>query len=125
MPIIGFLDLGSERTVQPSIEAFRSGLAALGYREGENITVLYRFAEGSVERLRALAIELVSLGAKIIVTASTTSIRAAHNAVPNVPIVSWGAADPVMMGWAQSLARPGVLMTTRPRAKPLVNVERL
>jgi putative ABC transport system substrate-binding protein len=111
IPVIGFLYLGSERSVQPGIEAFRSGLAALGYREGENIRVLYRFAEGSVERLSTLAVELVSLGAKIIVTGSTTAIRAVHDAVPNVAIVSWGSADPVMMGWAQTVARPGGMIT--------------
>src|SRR6516162_3384730 len=55
--------------------------------------------------------ELVSLGAKIIVTATTTAIRAVHAAAPNVPIVSWVAADPVMMGWAQSMARPGGMIT--------------
>ena len=111
MPVIGLLWLGTERSVQPNVEAFRSGLAALGYKEGENIRILYGVANGNVERLSALASEQVSHGAKIIVTASTTAIRAVHNAAPNVPIVSWGAADPVMMGWAQSLARPGGMIT--------------
>jgi putative ABC transport system substrate-binding protein len=111
MPVIGFLHLGSERSVQPYIEAFGAGLAMLGYREGENIRVLYRFADGNAERLSPLTVELVSLGAKILVTAGTTSIRAAHDAVPNVSIVSWASGDPVMMGWAQTLARPGGMIT--------------
>jgi putative tryptophan/tyrosine transport system substrate-binding protein len=110
-PIVGFLDLGSERSVQSSIEAFRSGLAALGYVENQNIRVLYRFAEGRAERLSELTKELVSLGARVIVTISTTAIRAAHAAVPTVPIVSRGSGDPVAMGWAQSLARPGGMIT--------------
>src|SRR5215471_11902224 len=111
MPTIGWLYLGSELSVRQSVEGFRSGLADLGYAEGENIRVLYRYADGNAERLSTLAVELVSLGAKIIVTAGTTSIRAAHNAVPNVPIVSWASGDPVMMGWAQTLARPGGMIT--------------
>jgi putative ABC transport system substrate-binding protein len=111
MPVIGFLYLGSERSIQPSIDAFRSGLVALGYKEGENVQVLYRFAEGSVERLSNLAVELVSIGAKIIVTGGTTSIQAIHQAVPNVAIVSMASGDPVLMGWAQTLARPGGMIT--------------
>ena len=97
MPVIGFLHSGSERSVQPYIDAFRSGLAVLGYVQDQNIRVLYRFADGKVERLSEMTTELVSLGAKIIVTSSTHGIRAAHAAAPNVPIVSWGAADPVMI----------------------------
>ena len=87
-PVIGFLDLRSERSVQPVIAAFRSGLAELGYNEGENIRVLYRFANERAERLSSLTIELVTLGATIIVTSSTTAIQAVHAAAPNVPIVS-------------------------------------
>jgi len=111
MPVIGFLHLGSDVGMEPIIEAFRSGLAALGYREGETIRVLYRFADGNVERFSEMTTELASLGIKIIVTSGTTAIRAAHAAAPNVPIVSMAAADPVMMGWAQSLARPGGMIT--------------
>jgi putative tryptophan/tyrosine transport system substrate-binding protein len=59
---IGFLALATERDSQPFIEAFRSGLAALGYTEGKNIRVLYRFAYGNADRLSALTLELVSLG---------------------------------------------------------------
>jgi putative ABC transport system substrate-binding protein len=111
MPTIGWLYLGSEPSVRYAVEAFRLGLAALGYTEGKNIRVLYRHADGHAERLSALTIELVSLGAVIIVTAGTTTIRSVHDAAPNVPIVSWGGADPLIMGWAQSLARPGGMIT--------------
>jgi putative tryptophan/tyrosine transport system substrate-binding protein len=86
-------------------------LADLGYTEGKNIRVLQRYADGNADRLSALTGELVSLGATIIVTAHTTTIRAVHDAAPNVPIVSWAAGDPVMMGWAQSLVRPGGMIT--------------
>src|SRR5262249_58349214 len=71
MPTIGWLYFSSELSIQPSVEAFRSGLADLGYTEGKNIRVLYRYADGHAERLSALTIELVSLGATVIVTAGT------------------------------------------------------
>ena len=114
LPVVGFLEFGSERRLRGPpdvIEAFRSGLAALGYIEGQNIRLIYRFAEGRAERLSDLTTELVSGGAKIIVTASTTAIRAAHNAAPTIPLVSWASGDPVELGWAQSLARPGGMIT--------------
>jgi putative ABC transport system substrate-binding protein len=82
----------------------------VGYTEGKNIRVLYRYAENA-ERLSAHASELVSLGAVVIVTAGTTAIRAAHDAVPKVPIVSFAAADPVWVGWAKTMARPGGMIT--------------
>jgi putative ABC transport system substrate-binding protein len=107
MPTIGWLSLATEPSTRAGVEAFRSGLADLGYTEGKNIRALYRFADGDADRLRALTSELVSLGATIIVTYGTTAIRAAHDAAPNVPIVSWLSGNPVAMGWAQTLARPG------------------
>jgi ABC-type uncharacterized transport system substrate-binding protein len=110
-PVVGFLVSGTEQAQQPLVEAFRSGLRALGYVEGQNIRILYRFAEGRTERVSDLTTELVSRGVKIIVTAGTTAIRAAHSAAPTTPIVSWGSGDPVAMGWAQSLARPGGMIT--------------
>jgi len=112
MPIIGWLYLGSEDpSIRHALEGFRSGLAELGYAEGKNIRLLYRYADGHADRLSALTIELVSLGAMVIVTAGTTTIRAAHDAAPNVPIVTWGGANPLFMGWARTLARPGGMIT--------------
>jgi len=73
--------------------------------------VLYRFADGKVERLSEMTTELVALGAKIIVTGGTTAIRAVHAAAPNVPIVSFASADPVIMGWAKTLAKPSGMIT--------------
>jgi putative tryptophan/tyrosine transport system substrate-binding protein len=111
MPTIGWLNLGSEPPERFAVEAFRSSLADLGYTEGKNIRVLYRFADGNADRLSALAGELVSLGATIIVTASSAAVRAAHDAAPNVPIVTWAGPSPLLMGWAQTLARPGGMIT--------------
>ena len=110
-PVVGFLAPGTEQAQQPAVEAFRSGLRALGYVEGQNIRILHRFAEGRAERVSDLTTELVSRGVKVIVTGGTTAIRAAHNAAPTTPIVSSGSADPVAMGWAQTLARPGGMIT--------------
>jgi putative ABC transport system substrate-binding protein len=111
-PTIGWLYLGwDDDDIRPIVEAFRSGLADLGYTESKNIRLLYRYADGHAERLSALTIELVSLGATCIVTTGTTAIRAVHTAAPNVPIVTWGGADPLVMGWAQTLARPGGMIT--------------
>jgi putative tryptophan/tyrosine transport system substrate-binding protein len=75
MPTIGWLSLNSQPSDQWVIEAFRSGLEALGYTEGKNIRLQYRFADGRADRLFALTSELVSLGATIIVTSSTAAIR--------------------------------------------------
>ena len=71
----------------------------------------YRFAEVKADRLPELTKELVSLGALVIVTNGSASIRAAHNAAPSVPIVSWASGDPMIMGWAHTLARPGGMIT--------------
>jgi putative ABC transport system substrate-binding protein len=111
MPTIGYLSLGSEVINRPNVEAFRSGLADLGYTEGKNIRLLYRYADLNADRLSALAIELVSLGATVIATAGTTAILAAHDAAPNVPIVARAGTDPVKMGWSQTLGRPGGMIT--------------
>jgi putative ABC transport system substrate-binding protein len=89
------------------IEAFRQGLRELGYVEGKNIVVEYRWAEGKIERLPNLATELVRLNVDIIVTASPTDTRAAKDATVTIPIVMAQDTDPVGNGFVASLARPG------------------
>jgi putative tryptophan/tyrosine transport system substrate-binding protein len=111
IPVVGYLYLGSERTVEQYKEAFMSGFAARGYIEGKTFRLLSRFADGHTDRLAPLTTELVSLGARVILTAGGASIEAAHKAAPNVPIVSMIGPDPVMMGWAKSLAKPGGMIT--------------
>ena len=110
-PVVGFLGAGGLTRDTVVLVEFQTGLAALGYVQDQNIRVLSRFADGTGERLSEMTTELVSLGAKVIVTSSTTAVRAAHAAAPNVPIVSWASSDPVRMGWAQTLARPGGMIT--------------
>jgi putative ABC transport system substrate-binding protein len=98
IPVVGYLFLGSQSWNQPFFDAFLSGLAARGYIEGKNIRVLYRFADGHSDRLSPLTTELVSLGARAIVTSGGASIEAAHKAAPSVPIVSLIGPEPVDMG---------------------------
>jgi putative tryptophan/tyrosine transport system substrate-binding protein len=92
-------------------EAFRQGLHALGYVEGRNISLEYRWAEGKQPRLRDLAEELVHLNVDLIVTTSAPAILAAKQATSTIPIVFAGTSDPVRTGFAASLARPGGNLT--------------
>jgi len=91
----------------PVVEAFRQGLRELGYVEGRNIVVEYRFAEGHADRLPALAAELVRLKVDVIAAGPTPPAVAARNATKTIPIVMLGAAAPVELGLVASLARPG------------------
>jgi putative ABC transport system substrate-binding protein len=88
-------------------EAFRQGLRDLGYVEGRNVVIEYRDAEGKVERLPALAAELVALKVDVIVTGGTPHALAARQATRTIPIVFAGVLDPVTSGLVTSLARPG------------------
>ncbi len=89
------------------LEAFRVALRELGYAEGRNIVLEYRWAEGKLERLPELAAELVRLKVDLVTTWSTPAALAARNATPAVPIVFGGVGDPVRVGIVASLARPG------------------
>jgi putative ABC transport system substrate-binding protein len=109
VPRIGYLspsDPGSESTRS---EAIRRALRELGYIEGQNIAIEYRYAEGKVDRLPALAAELVRLKVDlIVVSGGDLMIRAAMNATKTIPIVMMGVGgDPVVAGLVDSLARPG------------------
>ena len=91
--------------------AFREGLNELGYIEGQNIHIEYRFAGGSIERLAEFAAELVNLKVDVIVAGSTQSIDAAKRATKTIPIVFPVTFDPVESGFVASLARPGGNLT--------------
>jgi putative ABC transport system substrate-binding protein len=108
VPRIGWLSNAS-RTPEVShlLEAFSQGLRELGYVEGQNIAIEYRFAEGRPERLPGFAAELLGLKVDIIVTPNPTATQAAQQATRTVPIVMLGVADPVGSGLVASLARPG------------------
>ncbi|MBI2154617.1 MAG: ABC transporter substrate-binding protein [Candidatus Rokubacteria bacterium] len=102
---IGFL-LADSPARWPYTEVFRQGLGELGWVEGQNITIEYRWAEGNLERLPDLAAELVRLKVDIIVALAAPVVQAAKNATRTIPIVMF-AGDAVGAGFVASLARPG------------------
>ena len=104
---IGYLAAGSATVFQLPVEAFREGLRELGWVEGQNIVIDYRFAGGEFDRLPDLAAELVRLNVNIIVAGATPSSAAAKKATDTIPIVMIAAGDPVGVGLIKSLARPG------------------
>jgi putative ABC transport system substrate-binding protein len=104
---VGYLAGGSQQTQLYLIKAFDEGLRSLGYRVGQNIVIEYRFADGEVQRLPALAAELVRLGVDVIVSGNTRSTVAAMEATTTIPIVMTSSANPVSAGLVASLARPG------------------
>ena len=110
VPRIGYLSALDPATESARYEAIRLALRELGYIEGQNIAIEYRYAEGKPDRYPELAAELVRLKVDIIVAAGGTRVvRAAKNATKTIPIVMMGAggADPVEAGVIESLARPG------------------
>jgi putative tryptophan/tyrosine transport system substrate-binding protein len=106
-------------------EAFRQGLRALGYVEGKNINIEWRSAEGKIDRLPALAAELVRLKVDVIVTGGPAPTRAAKEATSTIPIVMASDADPVANGFVASLARPGGNITGLSTFAPELSGKRL
>jgi ABC-type uncharacterized transport system substrate-binding protein len=106
---IGYLSSGNPTSESARAEGIRIALRELGYLEGQNIAIEYRYAEGKNDRLPGLATELVRLKVDIIVVAAgDVTIRAAKNATKTIPIVMMGqGSDPVRAGHVESLARPG------------------
>ena len=104
---IGFLGVTSAADTETRVAALLAGLLKLGYVEGKNTTIEYRFAQGKYERLADLATELVGLKVDVIVTYSNLGARAAKQATSTIPIVVATSADLVSRGLVNSLARPG------------------
>jgi putative tryptophan/tyrosine transport system substrate-binding protein len=107
VPKIGFLNAAFPSTSPARYEAFRQGLRDLGYVEGKNIVIEWRYAEGKVDRLAALAAELAHLNVDVIVTPGPEATRAAKEATSTIPIVMAQDFDPVGSGFVASLAHPG------------------
>ena len=122
---IGRLAIASQSAELARIEAFRSGLRDLGYVEGKNIVVEWRFADGKLERLPAQAAELVRLKLEIIVSAGSTPTRAARAATSTIPIVMSNDNDPVGDSFVASLARPGGNITGLSNFAPELSGKRL
>jgi putative ABC transport system substrate-binding protein len=111
VPRIGYLSNGSPVTSARQVEAFRQGLRELGLGDVDRITIEYRFAEGRVERLADLAAQLVREQVELIVAQGTSAAVAARKATASIPIVGISVGDPVRLGLAASLARPGANLT--------------
>ena len=125
VPRIGFLGLASASSFGKQVEALRAGLRDLGYLEGKNVVIDYRWAEGKYDRLSDLAGELVRLRVDVLVTHGTPGTLAAKRATTTIPIVMTTSADAVALGLVESLARPGGNITGSTFFVPELNAKRL
>ena len=107
IPLVGYLSASSASEARVRTDAFRKGLREVGYIEGKNLVLEFRYAEGKFERLPELAAEMVRLKADVIVTAGPSVTGPAKQATKSIPIVMTNDADPVGSGFVASLARPG------------------
>jgi putative ABC transport system substrate-binding protein len=111
MPVIGFLDSRSPDAIPERLRAYRQGLKESGYVEGENVSIVYRYAENQIDRLAELAADLVRRQVGMIATAGDDVALAAKAATKTIPIVFIVSQDPVSLGLVASLARPGGNLT--------------
>jgi len=107
------------------VEALRQGLRELGYIEGKNIDIEWRFADGKLDRLPALAAELVRLKVDVIVTSAPPATHTAKGATSTIPIVMAQDSDPVGSGFVASLARPGGNITGLATLTPEISGKQL
>ena len=122
---IGYLGGTSPSADSGRTAAFRQGLRELGYTEGKNIVIEFRYSEGKLDRERAFAAELLGLKVAVIVTGGSGSTRAARDATTTIPIVMTQDPDPVGNGFAASLARPGGNVTGLSNLGPELTGKRL
>ena len=125
IPRIGYLDAVSLSVNASPVEAFRQGLRTLGYVEGKNIFIEWRSADGKLDRLPALAAELVHLKVDIIVTGGRSATRVDKEATSTIPIVMAQDPDPVGTGFVASLAQPGGNITGLSNLRPELSGKRL
>ena len=111
---IGYLSTPTRESVEHGLEAFLRTLRELGWVDGQNLIIEYRWAEGNVERLPDLAAELVRRKVDVIVAPAGSAALAAKNATSSIPIVMIFPSDPVEMGLVASLSRPGETSLVRP-----------
>ncbi len=125
VPRIGYLAASSASSQAPRLEVFGLGLRELGYVEGKNIVIEYRYAEGKLDRLPALAAELVHLRVDVIVTSGPQTTRAVKEVTSTIPIVMAQDTDPVGNGFVASLARPGGNITGLATLAPEISGKQL
>jgi putative ABC transport system substrate-binding protein len=125
VPRIGVLAAVSPSAVSARVEAFRQGLRELGHVEGKNIVIEYRYGEGKLDRLPALAAELARLKVDVIVTGGPQATRPAKKATATIPIVMAFDSDPVGNGFVASLARPGGNVTGLSALSPEISGKQL
>ena len=122
---IGFLDPSTASSMAVLIDAFREELSKLGWTEGKNFTIEYRFAEGRNDRIPELAADLVRVKVDLIVVTGGPVPVAAKKATTTIPIVMASGGDPVGRGLVTSLARPGSNITGVSSLNPELNTKRL
>jgi putative tryptophan/tyrosine transport system substrate-binding protein len=122
---IGFLTGGSPTQISARTEALRQGLRDLGYEEGKNIAIEWRYAEGKLDRLSDFASELVRLKVEAIITGGPQATRAVKQVTATIPIVMTQDSDPVGNGFVASLARPGGNITGLSMLTPELSGKRL
>ena len=125
VPRIGYLTAASASAMVPRANAFRQGLRELGYMEGKNILIEYQYADGKLDRLPALAAELVRLNVDIIVSGGPAATRPARKATSTIPIIMAQDGDPVGNGFVASLAQPGGNITGLSTVAPEMSGKRL
>jgi putative tryptophan/tyrosine transport system substrate-binding protein len=122
---IGYLSANSESAEQPRLNTFRQGLRALGYIEGQNIVIEYRFTDGKFDRLAELAAELIHQKVDLLIAVTTNAAVAAKKVTREIPIFFIGVSDPVTAGLIDSLPRPGGNITGLTNIAPALAGKRL
>jgi putative ABC transport system substrate-binding protein len=111
MPVIGFVNAASRQGWARPLAAFLKGLGETGFVDGKNVAIEYRWAEGHLDRLSAMAADLVERRVAVIAATTTSAALAAKAATTTIPVVFETAADPVQLGFVSSLSRPGGNLT--------------